>query len=59
MSGHIALGCVLLVVLIFAVDWLIGTFEKYRQRRDEFIRNTEIDRYNMGAFRGTRDWRDL
>lgn len=58
MSGHIALGCFLLVLAIFAIDWAIGTYAKWTKRRASFMRDTEINRYNMGAFRGARKFDD-
>ena len=46
-------------ILILAMLALLGAFgcRKYaawRERRDAFIRNERLQRYNMAAFRGTR-----
>lgn len=46
-------------ILIMAVLAVAGAFgcRKYaawRERRDAFIRNERLNRYNMAAFRGTR-----
>ena len=59
MSGHIALGCFILFALIIAVDCAIGNYEAYRKQRDLRIRNRDINKFAMGAFKGTRDWRHL
>jgi hypothetical protein len=58
-AGKIAWGCFILAVLLYAADLACGWFLEWLKRRDEFIRNAELNRYNMGAFKGTKDWRDL
>jgi hypothetical protein len=58
MSHHIVLGCFLLLFAIYLVDNLIGRAIEWRKRRESFLRDTEINRYNMGAFRGARKFDD-
>jgi len=53
-AGKIALGCFILALLIFGVDRAVGYFQGWRERRNAFIRNERLNRYNMAAFRGTR-----
>jgi hypothetical protein len=45
--------------LILAIDCAIGHYLAWRKRRGELIRNADINRFNLGAFKGTRDWRHL
>lgn len=46
-------------IVILVIDCGIGAFLEWRKRRDALIRNRDINRYAMGAFKGTRDWRHL
>jgi hypothetical protein len=55
---HIAIGCLTLAVLLLIADYLAGRWLAYRKRRDEFIRNERLNRYNVAAFRGTRKFDD-
>jgi hypothetical protein len=41
-------------VVLFVADDLIGRYSDWRKKRDELIRNADLNRYNMAAFRGTR-----
>jgi hypothetical protein len=45
-------------VAIYAVDLAIGHFLEWRKRRDALIRNEQLNRYNVAAFRGTRKFDD-
>jgi hypothetical protein len=42
------------VVAIFVADWAWAHYGIWRKKRDAFIRNERLNRYNMAAFRGTR-----
>ena len=49
--------CALVVVFILAIGIYCAkcSYMEWRERRDMHIRNKNINRYNMGAFRGTKD----
>jgi hypothetical protein len=46
--------CVGIALAILAVDCALGHYLEWRKRRDELIRNSEINRYCMGSFKGTK-----
>lgn len=45
-------------VVVYLADLAVGRFIDWRRRRDEFVRNSDLNRFNMAAFRGTRKFDD-
>lgn len=52
-------GFFALCLAIFLIDVGLAHYADWKKRRAELIRNADLNRYAMGAFKGTRDWRHL
>lgn len=57
-AGKIALGCLVIAVLIFAADDLVGRFSHWRKRRDTHITAERMRKWNVTAFRAARKFDD-
>ena len=54
----VALWFLGLAVLLLAADDLAGRYQHWRKKREEFIKNERLNRFNVAAFRGTRKFDD-
>lgn len=51
----VAIGVIIAIVLVWLlVDGAMRKYADWREARDMRVKNERLDRYNMGAFRGTK-----
>jgi hypothetical protein len=43
-----------IVILWLLVDWAMRTYSDWREQQDMRVRNSRLNKYNIAAFRGTK-----